>query len=274
MNNKRLVYTCVAGGYDKVYPPLAVEEGVDYLIVTDNPDLAVPGWRTHFVDRNAFTSTRLMNRYFKMLGHLEFLNYEASIYVDGNIRILGGLRHLFDDFQATGRALRLFSHPLRSTVRSEIEACIKGGKVSDIYRLQAELETYLADGFTDASGLVEATILMKNHSARDMDLAMRLWWDLYQRHESRDQVSLPYVLWKTGVSCTYHEFSFRQPNPYFGLYPHWKATKVPPLYTHLSARSFDSLFHLYLLRVWEFTWSVRRKWRQAFIKSSIKSISP
>ena len=111
-----LVYTCVAGGYDRVYPPLVRDPDTDYVIVTDDASLKVDGWRTHFVDRNAFTSTRLMNRYFKMLGHVEFLNYEASIYVDGNIRILGGLRHLFDDFQATGRALRLFSHPLRSTV--------------------------------------------------------------------------------------------------------------------------------------------------------------
>jgi hypothetical protein len=263
MNNRRLVYTCIASGYDRVYPPLSIEEGFDYFIVTDDPTLTVPGWRIHIVDRNSFPSSRLMNRYFKMLGHREFLGYDASLYVDGNIRILGGLQLLFDRFQASGGALRLFAHPLRDTVSEEIEACVKGGKVSDGERLLSELAAYRTDGFADVSGLIEATILMKDHTTADTDRAMCFWWDLYQQYQSRDQISLPYVLWKTGVSYTYHDFSFRQPNPFFGLYPHWKAAYVPALYTHLSARSHDSVVHWLLQQAWHSWWEIRRWIRSA-----------
>ncbi len=256
-----LVYTAVFGGYDRVFPPLHPEAGIDHVIVTDDADLSVPGWRTHVITPGALGPSKTANLQFKALMHRELPGYDASLYIDGNVRLLGRTSEVFTRFLDTGAALGVYRHPLRDTVAAEVEACIAAGK-ADAVKLRAELADYRAEGFADDQGLIEATILLKNHRSPELDPAMGLWRDLFQRYQTRDQISLPVVVWKTGLSRAYHEGSFRDPNPYFGLYPHRGAAPVPALYADLSARAYDSPAHRLLLRAWEGSWALRRAMRK------------
>jgi len=253
-----LVYTSVFGGYDRIFPPLIPESNVDYVIVTDDPALKVEGWRTHLVDVGGFASTSLANRYYKMLMYDVCSGYQASLYVDGNIRITGPMSDMFARFIEADVALKLFAHPQRGSVKAEVEHCIMTGQAFDPAGARAELAGYLADGFTDDLGLVEATILLKRHDIAGLDQAMQMWWELYRTHQNRDQFSLPYVLWKTGVSHSFHDFNFREPNPWFGMYPHRGDPEINARYADLYARSYDSLVHRGLLGMWHGTWAVRR----------------
>lgn len=257
-----LVYTCVFGGYDWVFPPVSIESTVDYVIVTDNAELRVRGWRTQLVDIAEFRNARAANRKFKMLGHRLLGEYDASVYVDGNIRILGPLSPLVQDFLNTDAALGIYPHPRRHTVAEEIHACVTDGKVEDADLAQKELAEYVADGFPDRDGLVEATILLKNHAHSSLDPAMTFWQSLFEKFESRDQFSLPYVLWKTNLPCERQPRSFREPNSYFGIYPHASAKGVPRLYTYLSARAFDSRLHSWGLKAWRAKWELQRSFRR------------
>ena len=90
MTTRILVYTCVFGGYDRVYPPVHRDPAIDYVLVTDDPAMSVAGWRTLAVDRERFGSEKAPNRHFKMLAHRNGLaGYDVSVYVDGNIRVIG-----------------------------------------------------------------------------------------------------------------------------------------------------------------------------------------
>lgn len=91
--------------------------------------------------------------------------------------------------------------------------------------------------------------------------AMSTWWSLYLEFQSRDPVSLSFVLWKTGVECVYHSYSFRDPNPYFGIYTHRGDKRAPKGYAYIEGRAYDSFFYRALLRVWQFSWVIRRKFR-------------
>jgi hypothetical protein len=91
---------------------------------------------------------------------------------------------------------------------------------------------------------------------------MGLWRDLFQKRQTRDQLSLPVVRARTGVSCVFHDHSFRDPNPWFGLYPHRGAKGVRPAYADLSARAFDSFGHRLLLKAWQASWAIRRAFRR------------
>lgn len=255
---RRLVFTCVFGGYDRVYPPVIQEPELDYVLVTDDASVRVPGWRTHAVDISVFPNAKAANLHYRALIHQELPFYDVSLYVDGNIRLIGKTSRFFEPFLASGKTLGVFPHPLRKTVTEEAAACIKAKKVREPQRVSAELAEYVADGFQDDQGLIETAIMLRNHRAEGLDPAMSLWWSLFEKHLTRDQLSLPYVRWKTGVSCMYQDFSLRQPNPYFALYPHWKAANTPELYTHLSARSHDSIVHRLLLRAWHSWWDLRR----------------
>jgi hypothetical protein len=258
-----LVYTCVFGGFDRVFPPVAPEPQTDYVLISDEPDLSIPGWRTMVVDPAPFRSTRAANRHFKMLGHQLFPGYDASVYVDGNVRILGKTSRLAERFLATAAAFGTYRHPDRNSVMAEVEECCRRGQVSSREAALAELDAYKAEGFPDSGGLMEATIIFKNHHHPALQPAMQLWWELFDRYRSRDQFSLPYVVWRTNLPCWLIDASFRKPNPYFGLYPHWMNGSATPTYAYCAARSHDSMPHRLLLGAWHLKWRLQRLARQA-----------
>lgn len=258
---KRLIYTAVFGEYDRVYPPVRPEPDMDYLIVTDRAGMEVPGWKTMAADSSAFASTTAANRYYKMLIHRLVPGYDASLYIDGNIRLLDATAPLFDELERSEAALAAFAHPRRSTVAEEAQAVIELAKVGDAAAVRKEVSHYRADGFPDTIRLIEGTVLLRNHRRPDLGPAMELWWRLFGEHLTRDQLSLPYAIWKTGLSVHLLEGSFRNPNPYFALYPHRGAKGVNPFYSHVSARSHDSIPFRALHALWHGYWGLRRSLR-------------
>jgi hypothetical protein len=212
------------------------------------------------VDPAAYGSSKAANLHYKALMHRELPGYDASLYIDGNVRLLGRTSEVFEKFLATGAALGVFRHPTRGCVADEVAACAKALK-SDPATLWAELAAYREEGFADDQGLIEATIILKNHNAPDMDPAMGLWRDLFSRFRARDQISLPVVKARTGFSCVYHDFNFRNPNPWFGHYPHRGAAGVHPLYADIFARAYDSAPHRLMLQAWQGWWKLRRMLR-------------
>lgn len=255
---KRLVYTCVFGKYDWVFPPITPEDNVDYIIITDDVSMNISGWKTVLVDVSGFHNAKSVNLYYRALVHKFLPGYEYSLYIDGNIRLLGETSKFFNNFIESEAALGLFPHPLRSTVKQESAVCLEAGKVSESERLEEELSYYRNKGFPDKNGLIETTIILKNHNHPDLNRAMTLWWALFKRFGTRDQFSLPYVLWRTDVSRIYHEFSFREPNDYFGLYAHRADKRAPKYFAYIEGRSYDSYFYWFILKSWQFTWKVRR----------------
>lgn len=258
-----LVYTCVFGNYDRIFPPIVLEPGVRYVVITDDAELNVPGWHSHVVDRERFASARAANRYYKMLGHRMFGEFDASAYVDGNVRVRDSLCPLLERLLKTGAALGVYPHPIRSTVAEEVETCITAGKIGDSDKLRSEFREYLAEGFPDDQGLIEATILLKNHGHTELDSAMQLWWSLFQRFHSRDQISLPYVLWKTALPFRLQAQSFRVSNSPFGIYPHLAALNVSPMYAYVCARAYDSSVFRAAKSIWHGKWALQRRFRRS-----------
>jgi len=260
---KCVVYTSVFGNYDWAFPPLEIEDAIGYRIFTDDPALRVRGWQTVVVDAGRFRDARAANRYYKMLAHREFPDVDCSLYIDGNIRLLGKTSRLIHDFMSLGSCLGLFRHPLRSSVREEADACLATGKIKDAGTLESELSHYRAQGFQDDIGLAECTVHLKNHRHAGLADAMELWWSLFERFDTRDQISLPYVLWRTGVDCTYLPFSFRDQNPYFGFYTHRGDKRAPRYYAYIEGRAYDSRICASVLDAWHVYWDVRRAVRRA-----------
>lgn len=259
---KRLIYTAVFGDYDRVYPPVRSETGVDYAIVTDRADMFVPGWETMVIDGSDFPTSTTANRYHKMLMHRVLPGYDASLYVDGNIRLLGDTAPLFEQLEHSKAALAAYAHPQRSRVAEEARTLIEIGKVQNTGRVKKEVSSYKADGFPDNTRLIEGGVILKNHRAPGLDAAMELWWNLFREHLTRDQLSLPYVIWKTGLSIHLLPGTFRDPNPFFAIYPHYRAKNVNPRYVHVAARSHDSAFFKLALTLWHGYWNVRRALRR------------
>jgi hypothetical protein len=257
-----VVYTSVFGNFDWVFTPLELENDICYVLFTDNPGLSVRGWKTVVVEAGRFRDARAANRYYKMFAHREFPEFDCSLYIDGNIRLLGKTSRIIEEFNSSGSCLGLFRHPLRSSVHEEANSCVMTGKITDAATLDKELSFYREVGFLDDVGLVEGGINFKNHRHPCLAEAMELWWSLFERFGTRDQISLPYVLWQTSAPCTYQPFSFRDPNPYFGFYTHRGDERAPRYYAYVEGRSYDSPIYALILGMWHFYWDVRRAARR------------
>ncbi|MED0060517.1 hypothetical protein RCU70_04475, partial [Escherichia marmotae] len=87
MSKKYIVYTALFGNYDFLTDVSHLSSSdIEYICFTDIECNNNLGWKIVKVGR--FSSTpAMMNRYYKLHPHLFFSNYEASLYVDANIKL-------------------------------------------------------------------------------------------------------------------------------------------------------------------------------------------
>lgn len=91
----RVVYTAIFGGYDRL-APVSNYPGCDFVCFTDDATLSVDGWRIiHVAASDTGLTTAALNRIYKMLPHRFLADYNQSLYVDGNIRVVADPSFLF-----------------------------------------------------------------------------------------------------------------------------------------------------------------------------------
>lgn len=227
---RRVVYTCVFGRYDFVLPPKCIEPDTDYILICDDANWRVRGWTTWVVDPQDWGGAILANRYHKFFAHVLFPRSDYSCYIDGNSHIVGPLEPLMRAFIDSGACLGLQKHGYRTSLKAELEACRELGKLAEPSVADAEYTSYLEEGFDDTLPLTGNNVLLRRHDHVTLPVAMELWWTCFKRYKTRDQLSLPYVRWKTGLTCHYFGFVFNDPNPYLHIHRHrtklWRSNLI------------------------------------------------
>jgi hypothetical protein len=90
-------------------------------------------------------------------------------------------------------------HRHRNCIYKELEACIRLKK-DDPQIMQKQINSYRSAGMPEHYGLIEANLLVRDHHNPACIEIMERWWQEITRHSCRDQLSLPFVLWKMGIS--------------------------------------------------------------------------
>lgn len=191
------VYSCITGNYDGVLDPLYLEPSVDYYMFTDVPLPKSSKWKkidvTKYSEYTDLTPAQ-MNRRIKMLPFHYLPDYDYSIYVDGNIEIIAPLSPLIESMGDS--ALGVHFHNYRDCIYDEIIA-IEHYKKIDLAKAKEQLSFYEKEGFPHHFGLYENGVLIRKHSDETVQLLMEEWWEEYLKYPTRDQFSLPYLIWKT-----------------------------------------------------------------------------
>ncbi|MBV1879121.1 MAG: DUF616 domain-containing protein [Pseudomonadales bacterium] len=215
-----VIYSAVVAGYDRVCKPKVRTRGVRYLLFSDRAD-KVAGWTTKPI-KEAQSSASLTNRWYKFFPHKAMQNVEYSMYVDGNRRITEDLTSIFEEFRNSGAALGLFLHSDRSTIAEEVAACRNLGKfdADDEACIEGQLLDYKAAGLPDDQPLFDNGVLFRWHKHPQLAQSMQEWWHQHQRYSKRDQISLPYVIWKTNLPILIWRQEFRVEGASFQIYPH------------------------------------------------------
>ena len=186
--NRLAIYTALTGDYDNVQEILYKEDGVDYILFTNNPNVKSKTWKVVLVESEL--DNVLLSREIKMLPH-KYLGaeYDTSIYIDANALIYGELSLLVTYLQGT-KTFAVSKHGERNSVKDEVEAIGRQLKHINIDAARQQYQRYVADGFDVSVGLAECSILVRKHNDKKLQEVMEMWWSEFLNGIRRDQISL------------------------------------------------------------------------------------
>jgi hypothetical protein len=196
---KIAVYTCIIGDYDHPQEPLFKPSNVDYILVTDNPLPSTGAWQVMDVRTikgiPALDDCRV-SRYVKLHPHLFLDNYDYSIYIDGNIKSVGDMRYLIHCLNQHGFVSNL--HRYRDCIYEELEECVRLS-LDNPQTMWEQLESYRSAGMSEHYGLIETNMIVRDQHNPICIEIMEKWWQEIIKYSRRDQLSLPFALWKMGI---------------------------------------------------------------------------
>ncbi len=189
------VYSCIVGKYDDIKEPIVEEENVDYYMFTDQSIKEDSIWKKidicemeDLIDKSPF----MINRIIKMRPDVYLPHYDWTIYIDGTIQIVGGVRKTIEEMGNC--CLGLHFHNERDCIYNEGIAVINQKK-ADKELLDKQIREYKELGFPSHFGLYENTIIVRKRVKYVTEL-MGYWLREYEKYPTRDQISLPFIMWK------------------------------------------------------------------------------
>lgn len=206
---KIAVYTCITQGYDSLTIPKFIDDRLAYYCFTDNPRNVMPPWEFVPIGLSGL-SPKDQNRYIKMHPH-EFLpNHDITVYVDGNIQIVGDLYELICTTLNSPEDIFLYQHLRRNCVYAEAAACAHHA-LDWIWTIASQMRRYSKVGYPVGNGLFEANVIIRKNNNL-MHRLMVEWWREYCAGAKRDQLSLTFVAWQLGIPLG----SLGESDPRFG----------------------------------------------------------
>lgn len=198
---KIAVYTCITGNYDKeILEPFVKKENIDFYLFTDNVNQKSKNWNIkplpETLDKNY--NNVLKNRYLKMHPYELFKDYDYSIYIDGNVKVMSDLTELV--YSVNEKAgIGMHKHQFRDCIYNEIEVCrIK--KKGNYKEMKKQVEKYRKEGFPEKFGMLEAAIIVSDLKSNKAIKIFNEWWNEFISNGSlRDQISLQYIVWKNSL---------------------------------------------------------------------------
>jgi len=199
-NDRIAIYTSIFGEYDNVIEPECVPDNCDFYIITDKSIKKGSVWRPLLVNLKDYDledkTNVIKNRFFKMFADKLFSKYKYSIYVDGNIKIFTDLTEFIHDMNRYG--IKMHNHYRRNCVYKEIDQCLLLGKDTSS-NLIAHREHLVSERLPKEYGMLEAPVIVREHHNPSCIKLMNEWWYEFSKYSKRDQISLPYVLWKNNI---------------------------------------------------------------------------
>lgn len=195
---KFVIYTALFGKRSVFRMPKISSLGIDRICFTDL-DLEDNFYQVRKMKLDHLTSVR-RQRFVKICIPDEiFDNYEYSFYLDYKHPSTVNFDWLLSHMKLQTDFL-IRQHRVRDCIYDEGVKCIKKGKGSKEIILN-QLDFYRNENYPAHNGLYASFILFRRHTQGLKELS-RLWWEEVERWSFRDQISLPYVIWKHGIEIS------------------------------------------------------------------------
>ena len=228
--NKKVIYTCIVGGYDKLLEPSFINPEFDYICFTDNLSLSSDTWDIRPLPKDSESLSQVKKqRYVKLNPHKLLSEYDISIWVDGNVTLKGDLNEFIDETLVDGISVYIPTHPSRDCIYAEAKAVLSMRKdAKEIVNHQ--MEKYEKEGFPKKYGLLQSNILLRKHNEPDCIKLMEAWFNELKDNSHRDQLSFNYILWKNQDVKVKYLDKYIYKSSYF--FWNGKHSKVKPIFSN------------------------------------------
>lgn len=196
LKGKKVVYTCITGGYDDLKPPKYVNKDFDYVCFTDNLEMKSDVWQIRPLPAECEELSQVKKqRYVKINPHKVLSEYDISIWVDGCVSLNDNLNEFLFDILTDNISIYVPKHPMRNCIYKEAKAVLSMGRDKKEI-VNPQIERYKKEGFPAEYGLLQSNILVRKHNEEDCIRLMEAWFNELKDNSHRDQLSFNYVLWK------------------------------------------------------------------------------
>jgi len=210
--NSKIIYTTIFGGYDDVTKP-NLPTGWDWKCFSEENSIPL------YIDntRNA--------KKFKVLPHRYLQDYEYSIFIDGNMYVVGNVDELIEKYLSDSN-IAFFDHNKnrmdpRDCIYDEYNAIMNLGKNDPNQNFKDnpqvmydQVKRYQDEGYPSHNGLITGMVILRRHNEKDCIRVMEDWWTEIKYGSKRDQLSFNYVAWKNNTKFNYMDGDSRN-NEYF-----------------------------------------------------------
>jgi hypothetical protein len=193
-----LLYSALFGDREPLNPDVfGGFAGLRRVVVSDRPRDLPPGVEMLLDDPLGLDPARASRRP-KLLPHLYFPDAEWSIWLDNKSRLLADPATIIAALAGQpDAAFCAYPHFRRDCVYDEGQAVWENG-LDDHRIVKERLRTYRAEGMPRHFGLIEGHFIIRRHNDPAVAAFGTLWFDHVCRYSRRDQISFPYLAWKTG----------------------------------------------------------------------------
>jgi len=217
--NKKVTYTSVFGGFDDIEPS-KLPKGWDFK---------------SFSEKNSIPLYKDSNRdakKYKLLPHRYLSQYEYSLWVDGNFKVVGDIDILVEKYLKDTN-LAFFNHQNtildpRNCIYQEAETILNFGAINmqrtpergmlnykdNPKIIQKQIKKYQNEDYPINNGLIKGGVILRRHNEKDVIKAMEAWWEEVKYNSKRDQLSFNYIAWKQNLKFNYIEGDLRN-NKFF-----------------------------------------------------------
>lgn len=198
-----VIYSAIVGVYDEILQPSVVDDRFDYVLFSDClPEGKQGEWR---VRRISYTNPikAKMARYVKTHPETLLPEYEASLWLDANIRIIG--EEIYDRF------VDLFeNNALVASIKHLAYDCVYNEMFSVLdFRYESEEvvvkwgHELRKRGYPRHAGLFETGLMYRRHSNPEVKGLDAIWWSYIDTYSKRDQLSFTVAIREENLSCDY-----------------------------------------------------------------------
>jgi hypothetical protein len=219
INKNIAFYTCLFGVYDFIREPNKdLKKKFNFYIITNQNSTSFANWKKIYVNKKNYNNF-LLSRYYKFFFHEKIKRYDYSVYFDANVHLKNNFVELLGKFINSNKEIGLFKHSSRKNIYQELEVNLANKNIKEIDK-EKILKLYKKKKYYSDNDLSENCVILRKHNSKKLFKTMNNWWNLLRFYVKRDQILLPYVLWKYKTPKIFFNINLRKKNKYLFIVPH------------------------------------------------------